>query len=397
MNEFYPFFLIIFAGVFFSIVFRRINVPWVVALIFGGIIIGPHVTNLVKVTPALEFIGQIGLVFLMFMGGLETKLSSFREFKSGLLWLSFVNGAVPFFVGLGIGFLFGYGWTSSLLISIIFVSSSIAVVIPSLERYGLLSTRLGQSVVMTTIIQDVASLIMLSLFLQTISPITKLPLYIFYPLLFGVLIIFRLLLPRIYRFFSRQIKDERDIFQQEFRSLFLILIGTVIVFELLGLHPIIAGFFTGLVLAGSVTNEALKGKIRTISYGIFIPTFFVIIGTQTDITIFGEAQTTLPLVLAIIIGSVLSKFLSGWVGAKMIGFSSDQSLLFGVSSVPQLSTTLAVASAAFILGFIDHQLITSMVVLSVITTLISPTLMVILGNRIKKAIPEITPEKSMNK
>jgi Kef-type K+ transport system membrane component KefB len=386
MHEFYPFFLVIFAGVFFSMVFRRMHVPWVVALIIGGIIIGPHFLNVINVTPTVEFVGQMGLVFLMFMAGLETKLSSFREFRGGLLWLSFINGAVPFFVGLGIGFLFGYSWVSSLLIGIIFVSSSIAVVIPSLERHGLLQTRLGQSVVMTSIIQDVASLIMLSLLLQSISPVTKLPLYLFYPVLFGVLILFRLVLPKIRWFFASQISGTQDLFQQEFRSVFLMLIGTVIVFELLGLHPIIAGFFAGLVLAESVTSVAFKDKIRTISYGIFIPTFFIIIGTQTDVGVFWAVEGTFILVSVIVIGSVLSKFLSGWLGGRMVGFDSDQALLFGVSSIPQLSTTLAVAFAALSLGYIDQKLITAMVILSVATTLVSPTLMALLATRIKGSI-----------
>jgi len=377
-------------------VFRRIHVPWVVALILGGIISGPHALDLIKITPTVEFIGQIGLIFLMFMAGLETKFSSFSEFRSGLLWLSFINGAVPFFAGLGIGFLFGYGWTSSLLIGIIFISSSIAVVIPSLERHGLLQTRLGQSVVMTSIIQDIASLIILSVLLQNISPVTKIPLYLFYPLLLIALIILGLVLPKIRRLLSYQISKSKDLFQQEFRSVFLILIVTVIIFELLGLHPIIAGFFAGLVLAKSVTSSVLKDKIRTIGYGIFIPTFFIIIGTQTDIRVFFEADGSLVLISVIIIGSILSKFLSGWIGGKMVGFDSNQALLFGVSSIPQLSTTLAVVFTALALGYVDQKLITAMITLSIVTTMVSPILMALLGERIKKSISATLPQSNTN-
>jgi Kef-type K+ transport system membrane component KefB len=151
MEEFYPFFLIIFVGVFFSMVFRRMHFPWVVGLILGGMIIGPHALNILEITPVAEFLGQIGLVFLMFMAGLETKFSNFRNFRGGLIWLSFINGAVPFAVGVSLAILFGYGWVAALLVGIIFISSSIAVVIPSLERFELIRTRLGQSVIMTTV------------------------------------------------------------------------------------------------------------------------------------------------------------------------------------------------------------------------------------------------------
>jgi Kef-type K+ transport system membrane component KefB len=386
MEEFYPFFLIIFAGVFFSMVFRRMHFPWVVGLLLGGILVGPHAFDLLKITPTVEFIGQVGLVFLMFMAGLETKLSSVREFRGGLLWLSFINGAVPFAVGVGIAHLFGYGITAALLVGVIFVSSSIAVVIPSLEKYDLLHTKLGQSVVMTTVIQDIASLVILSIILQSVSPVTKLPLYIFYPLVIFTLVVLRFFIPKISKFFASAVKDTKDVFQQQFRSTFLIMIGTVISFELLGLHPIIAGFFAGLILSDSINSTLLKEKIRTISYGVFIPTFFIIVGAQTDIGILLESQSTLLLVAFIVLGSVLSKFFSGWIGGRMVGFNSDQSLLFAVSSLPQLSTTLAVAFASLSLGFIDQKLITAMVALSVVTVIVSPILMNLLGNRIKDSL-----------
>ena len=321
----------------------------------------------------------------MFMAGLETKFSSFNGFKKQLVFLSFINSVIPLVVGVLIALAFGYSMTIALLVGVIFVSSSIAVVIPSLEKFGILHTRLGQSVVMTTVLQDIASLIMLSMILQNLDPITKLPLYIFYPLLFFILITFKILLPKAKWLFTVGVNGTKDLFQQEFRSMFLLLIGTVVVFELLGLHPIIGGFFAGLVLADSVTNPTIKDKIHAISYGVFIPTFFVLIGAQTDISVFYQVVGILPLIIAIILGSVLSKLISGWIGGRMVGFDSKQSLLFGISSVPQLSTTLAVAFTAFTLGLIDEKLLTAMVTLSVVTTIVSPTLMNIFSGKMQKA------------
>lgn len=386
MHEFYPFFLIIFAAVVFSKIFNRVHVPWVVSLILGGIIVGPHGFNFLTITPTLNFLGQIGIIFLMFMAGLETKISSFREFSGELLWLAFVNGSIPFGVGVLIGFLFGYPLLPSLLIGVIFVSSSIAVIIPSLERFGLLTTKLGQSVVLTVVLQDIASLVLLSVILQTTAPSTPLPLYLFYPLLLLVLVLFRLFLPRIRSFFASQATEGYDHYQQEFRSVFLVLIGTVIVFELLGLHPIIAGFFAGLVLAESVNNPSLKDKIRTISYGLFIPIFFIVIGAQTDISVFSDARNVLLLVLIVVCGSMLAKFTSGWFAARMVGFAPGQSALFAAASIPQLSTTLAVAFSALSLGFIDQKLITAMIALSIITTVVSPILMNIFGKKLTQNI-----------
>jgi Kef-type K+ transport system membrane component KefB len=390
VEEFYPFFLIIFASVFFSMVFRRMHFPWVVGLIIGGIIIGPHTLHLLEITPIAEFLGQIGLIFLMFMAGLETKFSSFRGSKKGLIWLSFINGAVPFLIGLVLTLLFGYGWEASLLVGIIFVSSSIAVVIPTLERYNILHTRLGQSVIVTTVLQDIASLILLSFVLQSAIPVTKLPLYIFYPVVVSILVTLRLFIPRISKFLTLAIRGKKDLFQQEFRSTFVIMLGTVILFEILGLHPIIAGFFAGFILSDSIRSSVLKDKIRTISYGVFIPAFFIVVGAQTDVGLILGSPDTLILLAAIVFGSIISKFVSGWIGAKMVGFNSDQSLLFAASSIPQLSTTLAVAFTSFSLGLIDQTLIVALVALSVITVVVSPMLMDMFGDRIRKSAADST-------
>jgi Kef-type K+ transport system membrane component KefB len=374
MEEFYPFFLIVFSGVFFSMLSIRTHIPWAVMLIIGGIVVGPSFLDVISLNPTIEFMGQIGLVFLMFMAGLETKFSQFREYKTNLILLALVNGLVPFLVGGGVVYALGYPPLTALIIGIIFVSSSIAVVIPTLEVTGMLRTKLGQSVVVTTVLQDITSLVLLSLLLQTVDPVTEVPLYVFYPVLLGVLIAMRLGIPKLREWVISMTKNSPDLFQLEFRSTFLILIGTVIAFELLGLHPIVAGFFSGLVLADSIKSKILKEKIKTISYGIFIPVFFVVVGLQTDLSVFTDVSSVLLTMSLLVLALVTSKYISGYVAARMVGFDSTESSFFASTSLPQLSTTLATAFVAFSLGLIDQTLLTSLVMLSVVTVLLSPIL-----------------------
>ena len=169
---------------------------------------------------------------------------------------------------------------------------------------------------------------------------------------------------------------------------FLILIGTVLVFEFLGLHAIVAAFFAGFVLSGSLrdTGSKLREKIHTVSYGVFIPAFFILVGIETDISILFREESALVLAGVLIAGSVLSKFISGWLGARLVGFDGNQSLLFAVSSIPQLSTTLAVAFTAMSLGLIDAPLLAAMVALSILTVVVSPTLMRVFEKRIQKSV-----------
>jgi Kef-type K+ transport system membrane component KefB len=375
MENFYPFFLVVFSGVFFSMVSIRTHIPWAVMLILGGVLLGPSVLGIASVDPTIDFIGQIGLVFLMFMAGLETKMSQFKEFQTNLLFLALFNGLVPFLAGFGIVLLLGYEFITALIVGIIFISSSVAVVIPTLEVTGMIKTKLGQSVMITTVLQDIGSLVLLSLLLQVVSPVTDVPLYVFYPVLLGVLVALRLFIPRLRTWVVSVTTDAPDLFQLEFRSTFLILIGTVIAFELLGLHPIVAGFFSGLVLADSIRSKILKDKIKTISYGIFIPTFFIVVGLQTDLSVFADTGAVVW-VMSLLVGSLIfSKYVSGYIAARAVGFDSTESNFFAATSLPQLSTTLATAFVAFNLGLLDQTLLTSLVLLSVVTVLLSPLLM----------------------
>lgn len=374
MQEFLSFFLVIFAGVFFSEAFKRFHLPWVVTLIIGGMIVGPHLLGVLQINDTIDFIGQIGLIFLMFMAGLETEFSSFKKFKKGILGLSALNSTIPFLIGTGLGIFFGYNLQSSILLGIVFVSSSIAIVIPSLKVNKILNSKLGKSIVATTVLEDATSLILLSLFLRMINPTHRIPIILFYFLLIISLLIIRWLIPKIRFLFSLNIRDKNDLFQEELRSIFLILIGIVIVFEVLGLHPIIAGFFAGFVLSDSIKTEKMRKKLHVLSYGLFIPTFFVIIGAKTDISIFLETKGIVFFVLLIILGSILSKFISGWLGGRLNGFTQKESLIVGASTMPQLSTTLAVVFTAHKLGLFDQKMVVAMIALSIITTIISPIL-----------------------
>lgn len=383
--SFLPFFLVLLVSVIFSSAFRRFHLPWVLALIVAGMTVGPFGFGFVELNPVIEFMGSIGLIFLMFMAGLETQLSSFREFGKGILVLSLLNGLIPLGVGFLIGILFGFKLVSALLLGIIFMSSSVAVIIPALEETGLIKKKLGRTIVASTIMVDIASLVLLSVLLQTLKPVTELPLVSFYFILFVILVALGYGLPKIRALFPHK-QDEQDLFETEVRVIFLMLIGTVITFEFLGLHSIIAGFFSGLVLSDSIKSEILMEKLRTMSYGLFIPVFFVIVGFNTDLGILLQEGSTLVLVLVILVGSILSKYGSGWLGARLAGFNTHEAYIVGVSTTPQLSTTLAVVYTAVELDLLKEDLVVSMVILSIVTTVIAPIAL----RRIKPSWPLIS-------
>lgn len=388
MPELLPFFIILFVALFFSELFNKLHLPWVIALIVGGLIIGPFGLDIFTPDATIKLLGDIGLIFLMFMAGLQTRLSTIKKMGRMVARNVFFNALIPFLVAIGIGLYFDLGYVASLLLGAIFISSSIAVVLPSMEANNLLATKLGKSIIATTVVEDILSLVFLSVLLQSIAPITSLPLPVFYTLLFGVLVSLRWALPKLRLWFFRLTQKGKSLFEWELQMVIVILIGTVVFFEFLGLHAIIGGFFAGLVLAESIKSDVLIGKLRAISYGFFIPVFFVVLGAEIDLGAFFTATTTLYLTGAIVLGSVISKFGSGWIAGRLNGFTNSQSILAGASTIPQLSTTVAVAVTGAELGILPKEIITSIIVLSVVTTFLGPLIVRMIR---KRAMIDITP------
>ena len=87
--------------------------------------------------------------------------------------------------------------------------------------------------------------------------------------------------------------------------------------------------------------------------------------------------------VSIILGLIVTKFLSGYIGGRLVSFSKKNSVLFGVATVPQLTTTLAVIYAVKSLGLLDNILTTSIIVLAIVTTIAGPALLNILANPVQ--------------
>ncbi len=372
--EFLPFFLVLFAAVFFSEVFQRLHLPWVVALILGGIILGPFGFGW-EPGETISFLGQIGLVFLMFMAGLEIRFSEFRKSQGQIALVSLLNASIPFVVGFSVAYFFGFSIEASILLGIIFISSAVAVVIPTLESNNLLGSKPGKIVTPVAVFEDIFSLVLLAIFLQMIDPVREgLPIWLFLLLLVISVIVLRIIIPKIQWILSPNEEDRKKDPQEDFRATLAILLGTVVIFSLLGLHPIVGGFFAGLILSDSIKGPELKSKLRIVGYGIFIPIFFIVIGAQTDLGAFLQLGVVFALAIAVVFSSMFSKFISGYIGGRLIGFSKWESALMGTSTLPQLSITLAVAFTGVELGILTTNLATTLVILTIVTTFLTPIL-----------------------
>jgi Kef-type K+ transport system membrane component KefB len=321
----------------------------------------------------------------MFTAGLDVKLSSLRRIGKKSLIIALLNGLLPFAVGYSISHFFGYNLLTSLILGAIFMSSSVAIIIPSLKESKLAETDLGKTIISATVFEDTTSLLILAFLLKYASGNGMISFPVYVPLVLFSLVALFFIIPKLQRLFIKQQKEtqKEDIFEGEFKFIIFVLILTALLFELLGLHAAIAGFFVGLFLSDAIKGRIVFEKIYTVSYGIFIPIFFLVIGMQTDIIGLFAFKENLLITGVIVSGLIFSKFFSGWLAGLLSGHSKHDSFVIAASSIPQLSTTLVVALAAAEFGLFDQTLLGSIVVLSVVTTLFAPFMIRFFHKRIK--------------
>ncbi len=369
--------LVLILGLVIPELFKRSRIPFLSVIILAGALFGPYGLNYVQADETISFFGFLGMAFLMFMAGLETDISQIYKEKKKIFIMAAINSVIPFLVGVSIVRLFGYDWLTSILIGVIFISSSVAIIVSSLKENKSISKDVSRLILSSVMVADILSLVALGLIFQTSSKITFLPL----PLYFIVLVLSIFLLLKYIPIISKNLIKKRFFYdygyERRLRFVIIVLVAVLAYFSFLGTHPIIASFLAGLSLSGAIIyekSEILKSKIHAISYGLFIPIFFFVVGMDLDLSSFKSFDIKNLLMLSIILGLILSKIFSGYIAGRLVKLSKKNSALFGSISITQLTTTLAVTYTASAGGLLDSILVSSIIILAIITTILGPIL-----------------------
>jgi Kef-type K+ transport system membrane component KefB len=379
MPSLLPFFIILLAGLILSQLFERLHLPYVPALIIGGILIGPQAFGLLEVTPTMQMIGDIGVIFLLFIAGTESKLTYLSKHRGEVGLIALINGMIPLVVGYTAAYVITGEVVAATIVAVLFAATSAAVLVPTLESTGLIHKKIGQTVVNSAFLQDLVSLLLIAIILQDVAPRTDLPLAVYLLLVALTFFVIWMILPRVKKYYKK-LKSHKSFFQDDLRFIITVLFAAVIVFELLGVHAIIAGFIIGALLSDSIDEESQK-KLDILGYGLFIPTFFIIVGAQTDVSLLTDYENIfLTVVLAL--AMFVSKFFSGLVSALLAKFNYTEAVLIGAASMSKLTTTLAVVFTASELDLLPERLITALIIGSIISTLIVPELVKLLSKDI---------------
>jgi len=412
-------------------ILRRFHVPGVVSILLIGILIGPNGIDLIRklnhflgrgyptdqLYLVVEAMGLLGLVFLMALAGMEVNLRILLSEKRVVGWLSLLTFSIPALAGYFVYSLFepqdGIGkWVYASL----FASHSVGIVFPIIRELKVMKTRFGVAVLASTVITDIASLILLAVCIQLkrhqipsrvagsisifdhIDPTVLGPWFIvtFIAVVLAYIGLSLWLVPVAARTIFDRLHPHDDT-----RLTFFLMGVLVVVFlgELIGVSIIVGAFIAGMAVVRAPAfhdkGHILHKKIEGAGHGVLIPFLFLTIGMKTDMRILFSAWENSAIVLATVAGLVVSKVGSGWLAMWVSGFTHKKGLCAGLMTVPQLSATLAAAAVALELDMIRPEFFNGIVCLSIATTIPVPMLVHLLitkGNIQFDEIQDIQPE-----
>ncbi len=352
------------------IIFERLQIPGLVGLVLVGTFLGSGGRNLINADSSMmSLLGNIGLLYLMFIAGLEVDTDFFRCHLNRSLGFGAFSFSIPLILGTFLARLFGFEWNTALLIGSLLSSYSL-LGYPIISRLGVMNNQAIATTIGANILSDFGAFLIFSVCLV----IHRLSLNPFELVAFlGWLIVYSTLLVTGFywagkEFFRRSGDDEGNQFLFVLLAVFLATVGA----QLLGVEKIIGTFLAGFALNDLLGKGAVKEKLLFVGNILFVPIFFVNLGINVNLQSVVNNLETLQLTLLLVVILLASKFAAAVIGKFIYQYKWQETLSMWSLSLPQSGTTLAATFIGFQSGLIEESVLNSIVALMLLSATFGP-------------------------
>ena len=363
--------IILFAITIAPVISRYTHLPVIVIELIIGIIIGKSFLDIVPSNTLFDFFSSFGLIFLMFLAGLEMDFARIRKSFTRTVIIAIFSISVPFLSGY---FIAQYIGIHPLILGAVISTTSLGLILPitkELKHHKELSTVLFGSVILI----DILSIFILTFSIVYIRGDFGITFY-YSILLLLVLFILPIILNRsnVRKRIAKWL-GERSRFAIMVRLSFALLVMLAAVSEELGFHSIVGAFIAGLIIS-EITPEAcqLEEKLESFGYGFFIPFFFILVGSRIDIPSLFTNLANIRMLFIILGIALLSKFISVTLASKAVSFNWKESISMGFFHTARLSLIIAVAEIGRELGLVDNDLFSSFMIMAIISAIVGPVI-----------------------
>jgi Kef-type K+ transport system membrane component KefB/nucleotide-binding universal stress UspA family protein len=361
-----------------------VNLPGIVGLILGGILVGPHGFDLITTDGTIELLSTVGLIYLMFSAGMEIDLTQFNKVKSKSIIFGMLTFAIPEISGIFLGRLLGLDWPAAILLGSVYASHTL-VAFPILSRLGILSNEAVSVTVGATVFTDVSALLVLAVIAGSQGGeggSSQVFLLIMLMIAYTFVILFGL--PRLGKWFFNRFTGR----SVEFQFVLVVLFVSALLAETIGMHAIVGAFMAGLAI-----NSILPRRSRVVSQvifvgeSIFIPIFLMYIGMVIDPKAFIVDRQTLLIGLALTVAVYATKFIAAWAAAKIFHYSKNELITMWGLSQAQAAATLATILVGVKVGLFPQTVFNGAILMILFTVVTSSIIVKKFGAKLEPEAP----------
>ncbi len=352
------------------ILFERLRLPALIGLLASGIILGPNCLNILRSEmPTIRLLSDIGLVYLMFVAGLEVDKTHYRQTRNRSWVFGSLTFLIPLLVGMLIGRIFNFDWNAAILIGSLLASHTL-LADPIVRRLGVIHNEAVSVTIGATIFSDIGALLVLAMCVAAHFQLSFLPLLGYLGLLISYSIIVLVGFEQAgKKFFRHSGDDERNQFLFLLLSVFLTTLGA----QIIGVSNIIGAFLAGLAVNDALDAGPVREKVIFVGSVLFIPIFFVDLGLMLDLHDFLNLRT-LAFTSLIIIGLITSKLLAAVIAKSFYHYNWQETLTMWSLSIPQVGQTLAATLVGYQAGLLNATVLNTVIVLMLVTAVFGPWL-----------------------
>jgi len=374
---------------------ERLRLPSVVGLILAGIALGPYAINIIPKDSLVQPLGEAGLLYLMFLVGLEIDMQRFRRERMASLVFGMWTFCIPQILGtLGARWLLDLSWPAAILMASMFASHTL-VSYPIVQRLGLVKERVVTTTAGGTVFTDTLALLTLAIVAESTRSggLTAL-FWVRQMLLLAIYAgtILRLA-PGMTRWFFRHIGGVESV--QGFLFVLVFAYGCAVAAPLAGLEPIIGMFLAGLTLNLLIPEQSrLMIRLRFFGEALFIPFFLISVGLRVNLGLVFESRKAWLVMGFMVAAGYITKFLAAVISGKQLRFSRNEiGVLFGLS-VNQAAATLAAVMVGVNLGIFSASVLNGTILMILATCLLGPWVTERYGRRLALQVEEQAMDSS---
>lgn len=366
---------------------ERLRLPGLIGLLVGGFLIGGvEIGGGIEEAVVVDFLGHLGLLYLMFLAGLELDLNLFARLRRRAIAFGLTTFTLPFVLGVAGAVLLGYEPLAAVLIGSFWASHTL-LTYPVVRRFGLAQDRAVATSVGATIITDTISLVILAVVagIQTaggFQPGTLLSVALGLAVLAGWCF---LVLPQVVRRAAVVVGQDRTV---RFLTVLAAGLSAAVVADMVGIEGIVGAFFAGLALNRLVPNGGpLMEAVEFVGSSIFIPTFLVSVGLLIDLEVMFQ-PATIALAVVFLVAVLGGKGLAAFITGTRAGFTRAQIGVMFSLTVAQAAATLAAVTVGQEIGLVGDDVLNATVLVVVVSVLVASVTAARFAARVPAAVEE---------